>query len=51
MGNTHPYWTYLDRLLDAEVRERLSVSKRAEQKYNKEIFNLNKLNDVEAKEV
>jgi hypothetical protein len=34
----------------AKVRQRLSVSKRAAQKFDIERFNLKKLNDVEVKE-
>jgi hypothetical protein len=34
----------------AKVRERLSVSKRAAQKFDIERFNLKNINDVEAKE-
>jgi len=34
----------------AEVRERLSESKRAEQKFDMKTFNLRKPNDMEVKE-
>jgi hypothetical protein len=37
-------------LLAANVRERLSVNKRASRKFDVEKFNLRKLNDVETKE-
>jgi hypothetical protein len=37
-------------LLVAKLRERISLSKRARQKFDLEIFNLKKLNDVEVKE-
>jgi hypothetical protein len=33
-----------------KLRDRLSVSKRAEQKFEMKIFNLRKLNDAEVKE-
>jgi hypothetical protein len=36
--------------VDAGIKKRLSVSKRAEETFNMERFNLMKLNDVEVKE-